>query len=178
MYRAMLLGALAAAVGLTAPALGSSRGDEFRAVLSGFNEVGGLNAESGAILSEGSGVVEVKLDRDAQTLSFTLKFQNLSSPVTQAHIHFGQNHVPGGVMVFFCSSLPTAPAGVQPCPANGGTVTGTVSAASFLAIAGQNVPAGNFDAVADALLSDSAYANVHTKNFPAGEIRGQLTRDF
>jgi hypothetical protein len=170
MYRSILIGALAAAVGLTAPALGSSRGEEFRAVLSGFNE-------TGAILSEGSGVVEMKLDRDTQTLSFTLKFQNLSSPVTQAHIHFGKNHVAGGVMVFFCSNLATAPAGVQPCPANGGTVTGTVPAASFLAIAGQNVPAGNFDAVADALLSDTAYANVHTTNFPAGEIRGQLVRE-
>lgn len=170
MYRSILIGALAAAVGLTAPALGSSRGEEFRAVLSGFNE-------TGAILSEGSGVVEMKLDRDSQTLSFTLKFQNLSSPVTQAHIHFGKNHVAGGVMVFFCSNLATAPAGVQPCPANGGTVTGTVPAASFVAIAGQNVPAGNFDAVADALLSDTAYANVHTTNFPAGEIRGQLVRE-
>ena len=178
MYRAMLIGALAAVVGLAAPALGSSRGQEFRAVLSGFNETGSLNAETGAILSEGSGVVEVKLDPNSQTLSFTLKFQNLSSPVTQAHIHFGKDHVPGGVMVFFCSNLATAPAGVQPCPASGGTVTGTVSAASFLAVAGQNVPAGNFDAVADALLSDSAYANVHTTNFPAGEIRGQLVREF
>ena len=178
MYRAILVGALAAAAGLTAPALGSSRGEEFRAVLSGFNETGSLNAETGAILSEGSGVVEVKLDRNTQTLSFTLKFQNLSSPVTQAHIHFGQNHVPGGVMVFFCSNLATAPAGVQPCPANGGTVTGTVPAASFLGITGQNVTAGDFDAVADALLSDSAYANVHTTKFPAGEIRGQLTREF
>jgi hypothetical protein len=32
----------------------------------------------------------------------------------------------------------------------------------------------HFDAVTDALLSNSAYANVHTANFPAGEIRGQI----
>ena len=173
MYRAMLIGMLAAA-----PVMANPGTEEFRAVLSGFNETGALNAETGAILSQGTGVVEVKLDRNTQTLSFTLKFQNLSSPVTQSHIHFGKAHVPGGVMVFFCSNLATAPAGTQPCPANGGTETGTLTAANVLALAGQNVPAGDFTAVADALLSDTAYVNVHTTNFPAGEIRGQLSRDF
>jgi hypothetical protein len=40
------------------------------------------------------------------------------------------------------------------------------------------VPANDFTAIVDALLTDSAYVNVHTVNFPAGEIRGQLTREF
>jgi hypothetical protein len=57
-------------------------------------------------------------------------------------------------------------------------VTGTLTAANLLAIASQNVPAGDFTAIAEAVLSDTAYANVHTTNFPAGEIRGQLTREF
>jgi hypothetical protein len=80
--------------------------------------------------------------------------------------------------VFFCSNLPTAPAGTQPCPANGGTVTGTLTGANVQAIAGQNVKAGDFDAIADALLTDTAYVNVHTTNFPAGEIRGQVAHEF
>ena len=122
--------------------------------------------------------MELKLDRNSQTLTFTLKFENLSSPVTQSHIHFGKVHTPGGVMVFFCSNLASAPAGTQPCPANGGTVTGTLTAANLLAVPGQNVPANDFTAIVDALLTDSAYVNVHTTNFPAGEIRGQLTREF
>jgi hypothetical protein len=98
--------------------------------------------------------------------------------VTQSHIHFGKVHTPGNVMVFFCSNLSTAPAGTQPCPANGGTVTGTLTAANLLAIASQNVPAGDFTAIEEALLSDTAYVNVHTTNFPAGEIRGQVSREF
>jgi hypothetical protein len=152
--------------------------EEFRAFITGFNEVGALNAETGAILSNGTGTLELKLDRNSQTLTFTLKFENLSSPVTQSHIHFGKVHTPGGVMVFFCSNLASAPAGTQPCPANGGTVTGTLTAANLLAVPGQNVPANDFTAIVDALLTDSAYVNVHTVNFPAGEIRGQLTREF
>jgi hypothetical protein len=178
MNRATLMGVLIAAAGMTAPAMSSPGTEEFRAVLTGFNEVGALNAETGAILSQGTGTLDLKLDRNSQTLTFTLRFQNLSSAVTQSHIHFGKVHTPGNVMVFFCSNLSTAPAGTQPCPANGGTVTGTLTAANLLAIASQNVQAGDFTAIEEALLSDTAYVNVHTTNFPAGEIRGQVSREF
>jgi hypothetical protein len=166
----------AATVPAMAPAALASNTEEFRAVLSGFNEVGALNSETGAILSEGHGTLELKLDRRAQTLEFTLTFENLSAPVTQSHIHFGKNHMAGGVMVFFCSNLASAPAGTQACPANGGTVTGMITAANVLAIAGQHVTAGDFDALADALVSRTAYVNIHTTSFPAGEIRGEIRR--
>ena len=109
-----------------------------------------------------------------QTLWFQLTYSGLSSPVVQSHIHLGKNHVAGNVMVFFCSNnnVPN----VQPCPADGGTVTGTITAANVLAIATQNVTAGDFDALTDALSSNTAYANIHTMKFPAGEIRGQIHR--
>jgi hypothetical protein len=156
----------------------SARADaqEFSGRFSGFNEVGAQNAESGAILSEGTGTIELELDRKAQTLSFKLTYSGLSAPVTQAHIHFGKDHVAGGVMVFLCSNLGNGPAGTQPCPASGGTVTGTLTAANVIAIAKQNVNAGDFDALADALTSHTAYGNVHTMNFPAGEIRTEIRR--
>lgn len=179
MYRAMKFGTLVAALALTSAGVAHDHGSaEFRATLSGFEETGALNAQSGAILSEGSGTLQLKVDRQAQTIMFTLTFANLSSPVTQSHIHFGKVHMSGGVMVFFCSNLASAPAGTQMCPANGGTVTGTITAANVLAIAGQNVKAGDFDAIEDALESNTAYVNVHTTNFPAGEIRGQIRSEF
>jgi hypothetical protein len=60
-------------------------------------------------------------------------------------------------------------------------VSGTWTSADIVAIAGQNVVAGNFDALVDALESNTAYANIHTTSgttpdtaFPAGEIRGQV----
>jgi hypothetical protein len=179
MYRAMKFGALVAAMALTSAGVAHEHGPAvFRATLSGFEETGALNAQSGAILSEGSGTLELKVDRQAQTIMFTLTFANLSSPVTQSHIHFGKVHMSGGVMVFFCSNNPNPPPNTQMCPANGGTVTGTITAANLLPIAGQNVKAGDFDAIADALESNTAYVNVHTSNFPAGEIRGQIRSEF
>ena len=69
-----------------------------------------------------------------------------------------------------------------PCPANSGTVTGTWTKANVIAIPGQNVEAGNFDALVEALQSNTAYANIHpvplpgatNTAYPGGEIRGQV----
>jgi hypothetical protein len=149
--------------------------EEFHARFSGFNEVGALNAETGAILSNGRGTLDLNLDRKAQTLAFTLTYSNLGAQVTQAHIHFGKVHVPGGVIVFFCSNV-AAPAGTQSCPATGGTVTGTITAANVIGPAAQNISPGDFDGLADAIASNTAYANIHTVRFPAGEIRGEIRR--
>jgi hypothetical protein len=57
---------------------------------------------------------------------------------------------------------------------NSGTVQGTLTKADIVAIAGQNVVAGDLDALADALDSNTAYANIHTTALGAGEIRGQI----
>ena len=156
--------------------------EEFFARLDGFQELGALNNQTGAILSDGSGTLRLDLDRTSNTATFTLTYSNvgttapLTGTVTQAHIHFGKVHSSGGVMVFFCSNLGNGPAGTQSCPANSGTVTGTFTGASVVAIAGQNVRAGDFDALEDALTSNTAYANIHTTALPAGEIRGQVRR--
>jgi hypothetical protein len=175
MLRVKLLeaGLVAAAVTFSA---GYGYADDFAARLNGFNELGALNAETGAILSAGTGKLDLQLDKNAGTASYTLTYSGLSAPVTQAHIHFGKVHVPGGVMVFFCTNLGNGPAGTPACPAGGGTVTGTWMPASVVGPTAQNVTAGDFTALVDALTSNTAYANIHTKNFPAGEIRGQVHR--
>ena len=157
--------------------------EEFFARLDGFQELGALNNQTGAILSDGTGTLRLDLDRTSQTATFTLTYSNvgttapLTGTVTQAHIHFGKVHSSGGVMVFFCANPPIVPPpGTQTCPLNSGTVTGTFTAASVVAIAGQNVAARDFDALEDALTSNTAYANIHTTALPAGEIRGQIRR--
>ena len=158
--------------------------EEFFARLNGFEEIGAQNNESGAVLSNGSGTLRLSLDKHAGTATFTLTYSDVGTTppktgaVSQAHIHFGKRHVAGGVMVFFCATSPvTGPAGTPVCPANSGTVTGTFTAASVVGPAAQNVNPGDFDALVDALESNTAYANIHTTpGYPAGEIRGQVRK--
>lgn len=172
MHRVMLAVAASTLV-LSAAA---ARAEQFSAKFSGFEEVGGLGAgETGAILSDGTGTLDLNLDRSTNTLAFTLTYSGLTS-VTQSHIHFGKRRVAGGIMVFFCSNLASPPPGTQPCPANAGTVSGTITAASVIGPTAQNVTPGDFDALTDALTSNTAYGNIHTTKFPAGEIRGQIHR--
>jgi hypothetical protein len=157
---------------------------EFTAHLTGFQELGSAPTATtfptGAILSDGTGTAKLDLDRKSGTIAYTLTYSNvgttppLTGTVTQAHIHFGKSRVEGGILVFFCSNLGNAPAGTPTCPLNSGTVTGTWTKASVLGIPGQNVNAGDFDALTDALTSNTAYANIHQTALPAGEIRGQI----
>jgi CHRD domain len=155
-------------------------GQEFIAHLTGFEEIGTIPSPyTGAVLSEGKALARLELDRNAGTIAYTLTYSNVGTTppsigtVTQAHIHFGKSRASGGVLVFFCSNLNNGPANTPTCPASG-TVAGTWTAASIGAIPGQNVTAGDFDALTDALLSNTAYANIHTTALPAGELRGQV----
>ena len=174
MYRhSVLAGAILAAAVTTVSAAGANA-QQFQAYFSGFQEVGALNAETGAILSIGQATLALNLNQPAGTLTFTLTYSGLSEPVTQAHIHFGKVHVPGGIIVFFCTNINNGPVGTQACPAGGGTVSGTITGANIVGPAAQNIPAGHFAGLVAALLSDTAYGNIHTTKFPAGEIRGQI----
>jgi hypothetical protein len=170
MYRSALAG-LAAAVSLASP--NHAAAQQFQATFSGFEEVGALNNESGAIFSAGG--ADIHLILEGASLTYTLVIHGgLSAPITQAHIHFGKHHVPGGVIVFLCANPPIVPpAGTPACP-QAGTVTRTITSADIVGPAAQNIPAGDFAGLVAALENDTAYGNIHSTKFPAGEIRGQI----
>jgi hypothetical protein len=155
---------------------GSASAEQFSAAFSGFQELGALNNETGAILSNGQGTLQLTPDKQSDVVTYNLTYSSLTSNVTQAHIHFGKRHVPGGIFVFLCTNLGNGPAGTPSCPPAGGTVTGSITPASILAVPGQNVTAGDFGALEAILESNSAYGNIHTVRFPAGEIRGQVRK--
>jgi hypothetical protein len=158
------------AAGVVALLAGVAHAEEFSARLIGFNET------PAAILTDASGTLRLDLDQNAQTATYTLTFSGLSAPVTQSHIHFGKIHVGGGVIVFLCGTTTNpGPAGTPTCPQSG-SVSGTIKAANIIGPSAQGVAAGDFDGLVDALTSNTAYANVHSTNFPGGEIRGQVRR--
>ncbi|HKE33282.1 MAG TPA: CHRD domain-containing protein [Candidatus Angelobacter sp.] len=142
-----------------------------RAKLDGIHET-----NPSTIITNGTGTLTATVNDDA-TITYTLTYSNLSTPVTQAHIHIGATKITGGISIFFCTNLGNGPAGTPACPndaTNSGTVTHTVTAADVVGPAGQGVAVGDMTSVVRAIASGVTYANVHTTAHPAGEIRGQI----
>lgn len=108
-------------------------------------------------------------------IEYDLFYQNLQAPITQSHIHFGQEHVNGGISVWLCgtAALP-GPPGTQACPPSPGVVRGTLRASDVIGPAGQGIAAGEFAELIRAMRAGVTYANIHTTQFPGGEIRAQL----
>jgi len=138
----------------------------YRARLTGFGEVPPK-------LVDGTGKFTGTLSADGNGISWTISWTGLTGAAQAAHIHFGQNQVNGNVVVFFCGGggRPACPDG----PGHSGTVSGTWTAADILAVPSQNVSAGDFAGFKRFVAAHEGYANIHTPNFPAGEIRGQVS---
>lgn len=136
--------------------------------LSGYNEIPTLSVA-------GTGRFEARLN--PTSFDYTLTYSGLDSGVTQAHIHFGAKFVAGGISVFLCSNLGNGPAGTQTCPSPGGTITGHVTAANVIGPSGQDISAGQFDELMQAMRAGLTYANVHSNKYMGGEIRGQIKVD-
>ena len=126
------------------------------------------------VLSAGQGRFNFRLQRGK--LSWELSYSGVEN-ITQAHIHVGQAGANGGIAVFLCSNLGNGPAGTQACPPSPATISGVADADDVLAIAGQGLPAGDFQRFAAALKNGFTYANIHSTAFAPGEIRGQLPHD-
>jgi len=140
-------------------------GSSFHAVLSGYQEVP-------AVSTAASGTFKARLDDGA--VQWRLSYRDLEGAVAQAHVHFGQPAVNGGVSVFLCSNLAGAPADVQRCPAAPATISGTIDAGDVVGPASQGIAPGELDELLAAMQAGVTYANVHSDTFPDGEIRGQI----
>lgn len=149
--------------------------DHLAADLSGFNEVPTLSTPAQADF-------RARITNHDTEIEYTLTYSNFPTNVAQSHIHLGRRAVNGGVMVFLCSNLGNGPAGTPPCPNNAGadgtfsgTVSGTLTATSVVAAAAaQGVAAGEFNEVLAAIRAGATYANVHSAQFPNGEVRAQV----
>jgi len=100
-------------VGFSAAAIADNDrndGDRFSARLSGYNEVhfiAGAPALRGAISTQARGNFRAVIDDGASTIHYELSFEGLESDVTQSHIHFGQRHTVGGIVVWLCQTAGT-----------------------------------------------------------------------
>src|SRR5438067_9847487 len=145
---------------LLATPIGNSQTERVSASLAGGNEVPPIN-------SAGTAAFDMTI---RETITFSLTFSGLSSPLIVAHLHFAPSKVAGGVMIFLCGG------GGQPaCPAaTSGTITGTITATNVTGPTTQGIAPGNLDAALEGVRNGLSYANMHTANFGGGEIRGQV----
>ncbi|MGH2375744.1 MAG: CHRD domain-containing protein [bacterium] len=137
----------------------------FRARLSGFEET------PVTLSSPASGHFRARIHEAAGVIEFELSYAGLPTTVTAAHIHLGARATTGGVSAFFCGG-----GGKPPCPQGGGTVTGTIVPSDVIGPAAQGIASGEFGELVTAIRAGATYANVHTTQFPGGEIRGQIDR--
>jgi len=163
--------AAVAVVGLGAVAFADGGRSNLREQLTGYDEVPALSTPGG-----GSFRARIRDDR----VEYELTFSALESDVTQAHLHFENATNNGPIVVFLCTNLGNGLPTTQPCPAGGGTVSGTITAADVstsAAAAGaiaNGIAAGEFAELVNAIRSGAIYVNVHSMARPGGEIRAQL----
>ena len=143
-------------------------------LLTGYEEVPSVS-------TTGTGDFNARISNDGSRIDWELSYADLEGAVQQAHIHFGQKAVNGGISVFLCTNLGNGPAGTQPCPAPPATISGTIVAADV----SPNIPAtqlartqgintGEIDELIQAIRAGATYVNVHSTLWPGGEIRSQI----
>jgi hypothetical protein len=102
------------------------------------------------VMTKGSGVAHLTYDPASRKLTWNVTYENLSSEVTMAHFHgpagAGKN---AGVKLWLSKK--------------GSAVTGPITGEATLS-----------EADAKELMAGEWYINVHTKDHPGGEIRGQV----
>ncbi len=101
-----------------------------------------------------------------QTSGYQLSVNNLAN-ATAAHIHRGEEGENGKIVVtLYNATMPTA-------PTSGLLSQGNITASNLQGpLAGQQLT----DLI-DIIDNGTAYVNVHTADFPLGEIRGQLAAE-
>jgi hypothetical protein len=108
-----------------------------------------------------------KLSSDGSSLAYKLNVANIEN-VTQAHIHMGSPTANGPIVAWLYPSAP--PLQLIPGRSSGTLGEGTLTAGSLVGpLTGQPL-----SVLLDAIDSGNAYVNVHTSQFPPGEIRGNL----
>jgi hypothetical protein len=156
--------AIVSIVSVVATTAIAGNGRNAKADLDGYQEL----SPASSISTVGNG--EFKARVQSEEIQYELRYSDLEGgSVLFAHIHFGQFHTAGGVSAFLCGG-----GGKPACPPSPATVTGTIVPADVVGPTAQGIAPGEFDELVRAMRAGATYANVHTTQFPAGEVRGQI----
>ncbi len=136
----------------------SSGQTAFKARLSGAESVP-------PVMTKASGTAQLQIAKGSDTLTYKLTVTDIPN-VTAAHIHFGKKGQNGPPVAFLFSG-----------PAKEGPFSGMLAAGVITAkdLFGPLKGKGLSDLIKQ-IRSGDMYINVHTKDHPDGEIRGQITQ--
>jgi hypothetical protein len=132
----------------------------FRAPLSGSEEVAPVETHA-------RGQAIFQLSSDGTELHYRLIVANIEN-VTQAHIHIAPAGANGPVVAWLYPLAP--PAQLIPGRSDGILATGVITADDLVGL----LAGASLEVLLDHLRAGNAYVNVHTSQYPAGEIRGQI----
>lgn len=142
------------------------RGLRFQADLSGAQEA----VPPGGVDTDATGRVTASFNGGLTAVMVTLRVRNPSSDVMRAHFHCARPGMNGPIAFGIVDPGPCVFDGnkVRRCVLTnadftGGDCTGPIGR-----------PVNNIAALAFAMRDGLIYANVHTANFPGGEIRSQM----
>lgn len=143
--------------GEVVPDAPADTGTSFQVVLTPAEEVpvcaaAGLDATGAATVTLSSDRTRVEVGG--------LRFGELSSAATMAHIHVGLAGVAGPIVLDLSRTLPSP-------------TTITFNQSNYPSPVPAGVPA-NLAAFIDQLVAGNTYINVHTELCPSGELRGQI----
>jgi hypothetical protein len=90
--------------------------------LSGFDEVP-------VVVTGATGELRLSISRDELSIDYVLTYEGIEGgAIRVAHIHLGQQHTTGAIVVFLCTNLSDAPGSAThptpTCPASPGEVSG------------------------------------------------------
>lgn len=129
-------------------------------LLSGDNEVPPVE-------SDGQGIAVFRASPDATRLDYALLAINTTSRITAAHIHLGGPDENGPVVAHLLGEQADA---LQSVVQNNAVAIGTLTADDLVGpCEGKSIA----DLLAE-IEANNAYVNVHTTEFPDGELRDQL----
>ena len=131
------------AIGMSLALLSGPAAAENRSIgLNGFDEVP-------VVITDATGRFHYRIDGQETKIEYTLSYEDIDqgdlNNVRFGHIHLGQQHTAGAIVVFLCTNE-APPANVPvppPCPPPpGGTVSGTLTAADVMPLLAQGIGAG------------------------------------
>ena len=118
--------------------------------------------------SRATGQAIFELGMDGDVLKYRLIVANIED-VRMAHIHAAQPGMNGGVVAWLYPASP--PPVLLPGKTNGVLAKGSIKSENLVgSLNGMEV-----SDLVDLIKEGGAYVNVHTENFPGGEIRGQIS---